>query len=110
LHPSGIPVNPAAASRLVMTAPSSITAGTPFSVTITVLNAYSNVPPGYTGTNHFTSSDGSASLPANNTFTAADKGVHTFSGVVLRKKGKQKITVTHTLNSSLTDSVSVSVL
>ena len=65
---------------------------------------------GYTGTIHFSSSDKTATLPSNYTFTAADKGVHTFSGLVLRKKGNQKITITDTSNSSLTGSVVVNVL
>ena len=51
-----------------------------------------------------------ATLPANYTFTAADKGVHTFTGLVLRKKGTQTITITDTLNSSLTGSVTENVL
>ena len=45
---------------------------------------------GYTGTVHFTSTDNTATLPANYTFTAADKGVHTFTGLVLRKKGSRR--------------------
>ena len=46
--------------------------GTPFSVTVTALDQYGNVATGYTGTVHFTSSDGQAVLPANYTFTAGD--------------------------------------
>ena len=65
---------------------------------------------GYIGTIHFTSTDGTASLPPNYTFTAADKGVHTFTRLVLRRKGTQKITLTDTLNSSLTGSVIENVL
>jgi hypothetical protein len=65
---------------------------------------------GYTGTIHFTSTDATATLPKNYTFTAVDKGVHTFTGLVLRKKGTQKITLTDTLNSSLTGSVIENVL
>jgi adhesin/invasin len=72
---------------------------------LTVEDAYGNIVTGYTGTVHFTSSDKSALLPANYTFTAADKGVHTFTGLVVRKKGKQTITITDTLNGSLTSSV-----
>ena len=49
-------------------------------------------------------------LPANYTFTAADAGVHTFTGLVLHKRGTQKITLTDTLNSSLTGSVFENVL
>jgi hypothetical protein len=40
----------------------------------------------------------------------ADAGVHTFTGLILLKKGKQRITVTATLNSSLTGSYVVDVL
>ena len=101
----GITVKPGAASRFLIRAPSSVSAGVPFSLTITVQDAYGNVVTGYTGTIHFKSTDGRASLPANYTFTAVDKGVHTFSGLVLRKRGTQKITLTDTLNSSLTGSV-----
>jgi hypothetical protein len=49
-------------------------------------------------------------LPADYTFTAADKGMHTFSGLTLRKKGNQTITITDTLNSSIFGSVIVDVL
>ena len=59
---------------------------------------------------HSTSTDKTASLPANYTFTAASKGVHTFKSLVLRTKGAQKITLTDTLNSSLTGSVIENVL
>jgi hypothetical protein len=57
------------------------------------------------GTVHFKSTDATALLPANYTFTAADKGVHTFVGLVLRKRGTQTITITDTLHSALTASV-----
>jgi len=51
----------------------------------------------------------SATLPRNYTFTAADQGVHTFTGLVLKKRGQQTITVTDTLDSSLTASVWINV-
>ena len=105
-----ITVKPAAASRFLITAPSSVTSGVAFSLTITVQDAYGNVVTGYTGTIHFKSTDSKATLPANYTFTAADKGVHTFTGLVLRKRGTQKITITDTPNSALTGSVIENVL
>jgi hypothetical protein len=107
---SGIAVQPAAAAKFVLSAPASATVGVAFSVTLTVEDAYGNVVPNYTGTVHFSSSDNTATLPANYTFTAADAGVHTWSGVILRKKGNKTLTVTDTLNSSLTatDFISVS--
>jgi hypothetical protein len=105
----GITVTPAAASQFIITAPSTIKAGVAFSLTLTVEDAYGNIVTGYTGTVHFTSSDKTAKLPANYTFTAADKGVHLFTGLILRKKGKQTITITDTLNGSLTSSVTENV-
>jgi hypothetical protein len=81
-----------------------------FSLTLTVEDAYGNIVTDYTGTVHFTSTDGRALLPANYAFTAGDAGAHTFIGPVLYKRGKQKITITDTLNSSLTGSVIVNVL
>jgi len=65
---------------------------------------------GYTGTVHFSSTDYKATLPSNYTFRTTDKGVHTFSGLVLGKRGNQKITITDTHNSSVTGSVIVDVL
>ena len=66
------------ATHLTVAAPASATAGTPFNVTVTALNASNGPAADYTGTVHFTSSDGQAVLPANYTFTAGDAGVHTF--------------------------------
>ncbi len=108
---SGIVVNPAAAAQFILSAPSSVTSGTAFSVTLTVEDAYGNVVTGYVGTVHFTSSDSSAGLPANYTFTAADAGVHTFvNKTTLKKKGMQTTTVADTKNKDLTATDSIDVL
>ena len=105
-----IRVTPAAASQFVIAAPSSVTAGVRFSLTITVEDAYGNVVTGYTGRIHFSSTDSGATLPANYTFAATDHGVHTFTGLKLKKKGKQTIQVTDTLNSSLMGKSIINVL
>jgi hypothetical protein len=106
----GMVVSPAAAGQFLLSAPSSVARGTAFSVTLTVEDAYGNVATGYAGTVHFSGSDSSAALPANYTFTAADAGVHKFvSAVILRKKGKQTLTVADTLNSALTATDSITV-
>jgi hypothetical protein len=108
---SGIAVSPAVASKFIFTAPASVTAGASFSLMLTVQDAYGNVVTGYTGTVHFTSSDPRPKLPANYTFTAADKGVHAFvNAAILRRKGKQTISVTDTLNSALTATDSINVV
>ena len=107
---AGITVNPAAASQFIISAPASVNAGASFSLTLTVLDAYGNVVTNYTGTVHFSSTDTKSRLPSNYTFTAADKGVHKFTGLVLRTRGSQKITITDMLISSLTSSVIENVL
>jgi uncharacterized delta-60 repeat protein len=106
----GITITPAAASQFLLSAPSSVSKGSKFSVTLTVEDAFGNVVTGYVGTVHFTSSDSTATLPSNYTFTAGDAGIHTFTKMtMLRKRGNQTLTVTDTQNSALstTDSISV---
>jgi hypothetical protein len=106
---SGITVNSAAASEFVLSAPSSVQPGEPFSLTVTVEDAYGNIVTGYVGTIHFRSSDSQARLPVNYTFTASDRGAHTFTGLILKKAGNQTITATDTKNSSLTGKTMVDV-
>ena len=80
---TGIMVTPAAASIFNLTGyPSPTNAGLAGSFTLTARDAFGNLATGYTGTVHFTSSDGIASLPANYTFTSADAGVHTFNATL----------------------------
>ena len=99
----------ATASHFSVAAPSSSTAGTPFSVTVTALDDSNNAFSGYRGAVHFSSADSAAGLPANYTFTSSDNGVHTFAGVTLKAAGDQCLTVTDTVTSALvgTDTVSV---
>jgi hypothetical protein len=107
---TGIQVNPAAASRLALTAPSTVTAGAPFSITVTALDAYGNVATGYRGIIRISSVNGQGNLPSTYTFTAADNGVHTFTGVVLQRIAKHTITMTDTLNGTIVGRVIVDVL
>ena len=55
------------------------TVGLPAQFTIVALDASDHVVTGYTGTLHFTSTDGGASLPIDYTFTSDDLGSHLFS-------------------------------
>jgi probable HAF family extracellular repeat protein len=105
----GIVVNPAATSGLRITGPSRVTAGSLFRITVTAYDAYGNVTTGYLGTVAFKSSDASATLPVSYTFTASDRGVHTFTGLKLKKRGIQTVTVTDKFTGTLTDALSVSV-
>src|SRR5262249_14934909 len=61
----------------------------------------------YRGTVHLTSTDGSATLPADYTFTAGDAGSHTFApGVTFASVGSQTLTATDAASSSVTGSES----
>ncbi len=86
------------ATHFTVSAPSSATAGTAVSFTVTALNSSSNTVTGYAGTVHFTSTDGSAALPANAKLT---NGTGTFSAT-LNAAGSQTITATDTATSSIT--------
>jgi hypothetical protein len=101
-------VTPAPAASLTLVAPASVVANQPFDVTVTLRDALGNVATGYTGTVHFSSSDMTAALPADYTFTAADAGAHTFS-VTLGLPPSQTISVADTVNPSLSASQTINV-
>ena len=88
--------------------PTTDTAGTAQSFTVTALSPNGGTDTHYTGTIHFTSSDPQAMLPANYTFTTADAGVHTFTGT-LNTVGTQSITATDSVTATITGSTSVTV-
>jgi hypothetical protein len=80
-------------SVLVMTTPAGpFTAGTAFTMDVTLQDDYGNVATGYTGTVRFTSDDGKAVLPADYTFVTGDEGHRSFS-VTLKTAGFQSLTV-----------------
>jgi hypothetical protein len=84
------------------------TAGVAQTYVLVALDAAGNVLTGYTGTVHLSSSDPQAVLPADYTFTAADRGIHNFT-VTLKTAGTQSISVVDTAHPSVNSSVSVSV-
>jgi hypothetical protein len=77
-------VQQAPVTHLGVSAPTSVTAGSAFSVTVTALDDANHTVTGYTGTVHFTSTDTRSGvvLPSDYTFTAADNGTHTFTNAV----------------------------
>ncbi|MCC8968300.1 hypothetical protein H8A95_39910, partial [Bradyrhizobium sp. Pear76] len=91
-------VAPGAAMHFVVSIPANGRANVPGSVTVTALDAHNNVATGYTGTVHFTSTDGSAVLPANMTLT---NGVGTFAET-FETAGSQTITATDTVSAAIT--------
>jgi hypothetical protein len=87
---SGIAVTPAAATHLVVTTepPSSVTAGSGFSLKITAVDAYGNVATSFTGsvTIALANNPGGSTLGGTLTVTALH-GIATFSGLTLNKVG-----------------------
>jgi uncharacterized repeat protein (TIGR01451 family) len=103
-----IKVTPAAAASFFVAAPTFVTLGVPFNLTVTVLDAYKNIVTGYSGTIQFTSSDSAAGLPGNYTFVSSDNGKHAFTAT-LNSLGAQTITATDTALSTLTGSATTNV-
>lgn len=99
--------NPAA-THFSVNAPATSKAGTAFAVTVTALDAGGSTATGYTGTVHFTSTDGAAVLPADYTFTSSDQGIHTFT-VTFKTAGNQTVTATDKASSAINGSDTVTV-
>jgi hypothetical protein len=103
---------PGTAAFFAIAAPASASAGTPFDITVTALDPYGNTAVNYQGTVTFstTDTDPGIVLPADYTFTAADAGVHNFTGgVTLSTPGAQTITATDTA-SGMTRTTTVTVV
>jgi hypothetical protein len=98
---SSIAVSPAAASTFAVSFPTTTTAGSAQSFVVTAKDPYGNIATGYTGTVHFTSSDSSASLPADYPFVTSDAGTHTFSAT-FKRAGSQALRATDTAHASIT--------
>jgi hypothetical protein len=79
--------------HLLLNAPTIVTAGTPFSITVRAEDVYGNTAIGYGSTVSFTSSDADAFLPQPYRFQSSDLGAKSFGGVILRQPGTQTITV-----------------
>jgi hypothetical protein len=79
--------------HLLVNAPTIVTAGTPFSVTVRAEDVYANTAIGYGSTVTLTSSDPDAFLPPSYRFQSSDLGAKTFGGIILRHPGTQTITV-----------------
>ncbi|MGA7204381.1 MAG: cohesin domain-containing protein, partial [Specibacter sp.] len=103
-----IAVAAAAATHFSVAAPALGFSGAAFNVTLTALDAFENTAVSYTGTAHFTSSDGAALLPADYAFVGGDQGVRVFS-VTLVTAGNQTLSATDTLTGSITGSAVVHV-
>jgi len=87
---ASITVSAASAARLIVTAPTTVAAGTTFHVTVTAQDAFGNPTPAYTPLIHFAGSDPAASLPADYVLAP---NAQTYSAI-LNTPGTQTITVT----------------
>ncbi|HJT31223.1 MAG TPA: hypothetical protein VJ783_04175, partial [Pirellulales bacterium] len=101
-----IAVAAAAATHYTVSATANATAGNAIPVTVTAKDPYGNTATAYSGTVHFSSSDGQAVLPADSALTS---GVGTFSAT-LKTSGSETVTATDTLSGSITGAANVSVV
>jgi len=102
---NSIHVSAAAASQLSITAPASANAGMAISFTVTAEDPFSNTATSYSGTLHFTSTDGQAVLPPNGKLTM---GTGTFSAT-LNTAGSQTTTATDIVTLSITGTATITV-
>jgi hypothetical protein len=92
----------------ILTLPSAMGNGDVADATLTAYDSNYNLATGYRGTVHFTSTDLSATLPLDYTFTAVDAGTHTFSsGFTLRTPGGQTVYATDVSDATITTSRNV---
>jgi murein DD-endopeptidase MepM/ murein hydrolase activator NlpD len=96
-------------THFVISAPANITAGAPFTFTVTAENSFGHPVPGYTGTVVFASTDVNATLPSAYTFTSDDAGVHTFTGTSLQTAGVRFLIVSDSADPTLDALAPVSV-
>ena len=81
-------------TALELVAPSVVTSGVPFSVSVRALDRFGNNSTGYVATVTLKSTDSSATLPPPYAYGPTDVSQHTFEGVTLRKAGTQRLTAT----------------
>jgi len=97
------------ATHLVVTAQGTATAGVPFNITVTAMDASNNVVTNYMGVVHFTSSDAQAVLPGDQNLPAGSAALQ----VTLYSSGNQTITATDTTTATIkgaSGAISVKVL
>ena len=101
-------VAPVAATQLFVLTPEADAAGSAALVTVVALDASNHRVTDYAGTVHFTSTDPKATLPADYTFTSADRGIHVFQETP-SIAGAQTITATDLSDESVSGSATMKV-
>jgi hypothetical protein len=87
-------VRGATAAGLFMTVTSIATVGVPFGATVRAVDPFGNNAINYIGTVTLTSTDPAATLPTPYAYGPTDTAQHTFTGIVLRTPGTQRVTAT----------------
>jgi hypothetical protein len=95
---NSVAVSAAAARHFFLTTPASATAGTAFFIGVTAADQFGNQVNTYSGSVHFTSSDGQAVLHADSGLT---NGFGIFS-MTLKTAGNQTLSATDTAQSTIT--------
>src|SRR5262249_475583 len=91
-------------------APVAVAAGTPFAITLSVLDRYGYLVPGYTGTVTITSSDPySGMLPRDYTFMPGDNGRQTVTGGTPFTAGMHMLIAEDKAHASITGSAVIRV-
>ena len=107
-HPAPPSQGTAAATHFaVLVQPQTFAAETT-QATVVALDANNRPTANYTGTVSLSSSDAGATLPGNYTFTAADRGTHTFD-VTFAATGSDSLTATDSGNAAVAGTGTVSV-
>ena len=96
---NAIVVSPSIADHVQISAQSSAAIDIAISPGVTVVDAYGNEATSYVGLLHYTSTDGSAVLPADGPLA---HGSHGFVSVTFKTTGTQTVTATDTVTPSIT--------
>jgi hypothetical protein len=112
-HPSvtsslSVSVAPGAVTHFIVSGPTAVTQGVGFKITVSAVDNFGNVNPGYRGAVHLSSTDAQGGTQ-NFTFSNNDNGVHVFS-YTMHPLGLQTITITDLSDGSIFGSISVDVV
>jgi hypothetical protein len=105
---SGIVVTPGAVTHFAVSGPTSVTQGVGFKITVSAVDDFGNLNPGYRGTVHLSSTDATGRTQ-NFTFSNNDNGVHVFS-YTFNALGLQTITIVDTVNSTVLGAITTDVV
>ena len=95
-EPPSLSIVGGSAVKLVVVAPSTVTAGTPFSLLVRAEDRWGNPAAAYRGSIELLAPSGSACPVERYTFTAADGGVRWFEGCTVSTPGRYRLTAVDT--------------